>query len=171
MGLKRSLIKYLAENGFTIQGLSMHVTCKVEKFKEGQKTPYEVLESHHNKFLVTGMNELFHLVIGSSANHFSEAKSEIGVGTDATAEDEVQTDLIGTPSYKAMDTGFPTHAVDKQAIFKSIFGISDGNQSWQEFVIKQTDSSVCLVRIVADKGTKSSGETWTVTITCILANP
>jgi len=173
MNLKRSVVRYLAENGFPIQGLSMHITLKVEKFKEGQSTPYSVLESHHNKFLVEGMNHLWELAVGVASAHWDEANARIGVGDGNDTDDEALTGLQGTnKSYHAMDTGFPTHATDKQAVFKAIFATDEGNQSWQEFTVDNGGTSgMDLLRIVADKGTKSSGETWTVTITAILANP
>jgi len=81
-------------------------------------------------------------------------------------EDPTQTDLqaVTNKTYKAMDTGYPTSGTDQKATFKATFGSEDANYSWQEFVIKNSTSLICLNRKVSNQGTKVSGQTWTLTV-------
>ena len=131
--------------------------------------PYEVIEHENNCLLNSGIDELWHLVDGTSANHFSEAKATIGVGDSDTAAAATQTDLQAETNkdYHAMESGFPTHTT--QAItFKSSFGSGHAEYAWKEWVVKQADSAVCLNRKVDSLGTKSSG-TWTLEVTITLS--
>jgi hypothetical protein len=131
--------------------------------------PYEVIRKPKNCLLNSGIDELWHLVTGDSANHFSNAKALIGVGDSATAAVATQTDLQAATNkdYHAMETGFPTHTA--QAItFKASFGAGHAEYVWAEWVVKQGDSAVCLNRKVDALGTKSSG-TWTLEVTITLS--
>jgi hypothetical protein len=68
-----------------------------------------------------------------------------------------------------MDTGYPTSGTGQQAVFKATFGPDDANYSWNEFVIKNATSGVCLNRKVSNQGTKASGQTWVITVTLSLS--
>lgn len=172
MKLARRVMIWLAEHGFLISGLNMRAIIRIEKYREGEKVPYTVLTTHHNKFLITGMNQIWHLVVHSSVAHYEETEARVGTGTDATAEDEAQTGLIANPVYKGMDAGYPVHTTNKTCVFKGTFGAADANQLWTEFVVDNgAISGISLVRIVSNKGTKVVGETWILQITCALANP
>jgi hypothetical protein len=132
--------------------------------------PYEVIEHEGNCLLNSGIDELWHLVTGASANHFSEAKAQIGVGDSATAANPAtQTDLQAATNkdYHGMEASYPTHTT--QAItFKASFGSGHAEYAWNEWVVKQSDSAVCLNRKVDALGTKSSG-TWTLEVTITLS--
>lgn len=133
--------------------------------------PYEVIEGEHNCLLNTGIDEMWDLITGvvSGATHiFDNAAATIGVGSDATAADATQTDLIdATPTYKAMEAGYPTSTTQK-ATFKSAFGSGDANEAWNEWVVKQATSAKCLNRKVESLGTKSTG-TWTLEVDLTLS--
>ena len=119
-----------------------------------------------NLLLVTGINEIWNLVAGASANVFNEANSLIGVGSTDTAAVDSQTDLLAASdkTYKAMSSGYPTVGTNEKIVFRAVFGEADANYNWREFVIKHDVSDICLNRLVSNQGTKASGQVWTVTL-------
>ncbi len=135
-----------------------------EKFQ-----PYEVIEGEGNCLLNSGINEMWDLIIGEAANHFNNANSRIGVGDSNTAADPTDTDLKAAvnKTYKGMETGYPTSTTQK-ATFKSSFGDAEANYTWNEWVVKQATSAICLNRKVENLGTKSSG-TWTLEVSITLS--
>jgi hypothetical protein len=131
--------------------------------------PYEVISGEGNCLLNSGIDELWDLVCGDSANHFNNAGAQIGVGDSSTAASATQTDLQAATNktYKGMDTGYPTSTTQK-ATFKASFGASDANYTWNEWVVKQSTSGKCLNRKVDSLGTKTGG-TWTLQVDITLA--
>ncbi len=129
--------------------------------------PYEVIEGEGNCLLNTGIDEIWDLVTGavSGASHiFDNAAAQIGVGDSNTAADATQTDLQAATNktYKGMESGYPT-STSQKATFKASFGPSEANYAWEEWVVKQSTSSICLNRKVESLGTKSTG-TWTLEV-------
>jgi len=129
--------------------------------------PYEVIEGEGNCLLNTGIDEIWDLVTGavSGASHiFDNAAAQIGVGDSTTAADATQTDLQAATNktYKGMESGYPT-STSQKATFKASFGSSEANYAWEEWVVKQSTSSICLNRKVESLGTKSTG-TWTLEV-------
>lgn len=161
--------------------ISWHARYRLSKYREditryrGREaefhrlfTPYEVIEGEGNCLLNTGIDEMWDLIIGDSANHFSNAKAQIGVGDSSTAAVATQTDLLGdSKTYKGMETGYPTSTTQK-ATFKSSFGPTDANYAWEEWVVKHSDSAKCLNRKVDAMGTKNGG-TWTLEVSITLS--
>lgn len=142
---------------------------RVEKYRQGAVKPYEVIECT-NVFLSSGINELWSLVIGDSANHFDNTNARIGIGSDkSTTPVNTQTDLQGaSKTYKAIETGYPTTPKYREVKFKSSFGSSDANYEWGELVVKNNISGISFNRTTnngAGWGTKGSGETWNVIVT------
>lgn len=137
-------------------------------FHDGFK-PYEVIEGEGNCLLNVGIDEMWDLIVGDSANHFNNASAQIGVGDSNTAANATQTDLQASTNktYKGMETGYPTSTTQK-ATFKASFGASDANYTWNEWVVKQSTSGKCLNRKVDALGTKSSG-TWTLEVSITLS--
>jgi hypothetical protein len=131
--------------------------------------PYEVIEGEGNCLLNTGIDEMWDLIVGDSANHFNNASAQIGVGDSNTAANATQTDLQASTNktYKGMETGYPTSTTQK-VTFKASFGASDANYTWNEWVVKQSTSGKCLNRKVDALGTKSSG-TWTLEVSITLS--
>jgi hypothetical protein len=132
-------------------------------------TPYNVIEGEGNCLLNTGIYEMWDLMVGDSANHFNNASAQVGVGDSNTAAAASQTDLQAATNktYKGMDSGYPTSTTQK-ATFKSSFGASDANYTWNEWVVKQATSAKCLNRKVDSMGTKSGG-TWTLEVSITLS--
>ncbi len=129
--------------------------------------PYEVIEGEGNCLLNTGIDEIWDLVTGavSGASHiFDNAAAQIGVGDSSTAADATQTDLQAATNktYKGMESGYPT-STSQKATFKASFGSSEANYAWEEWVVKQSTSAICLNRKVESLGTKSTG-TWTLEV-------
>jgi hypothetical protein len=131
--------------------------------------PYEVINGEGNCLLNSGIDEIWDLICGDSANHFNNAGAQIGVGDSNTAASATQTDLQAATNktYKGMDSGYPTSTTQK-ATFKASFGGSDANYTWNEWVVKQSTSSKCLNRKVESLGVKTGG-TWTLQVDITLA--
>lgn len=135
-------------------------------------TPYEVIEGEGNCLLNSGIDEIWDLVTGvsSGADHiFDNAHAQIGVGDSDTAADATQTDLqaASNKTYKGMESSYPT-STSQKATFKASFGDSEANYAWNEWVVKQSTSAICLNRKVENLGTKSSG-TWTLEVDITLS--
>lgn len=133
--------------------------------------PYDTIPIEHNCLLNTGIDEMWDLVTGavSGASHiYDNAAAQIGVGNSDTAAQATDTDLIGaSKTYKAMEAGFPT-STSQKVTFKSSFGSGDANYAWEEWVVKQSTSTICLNRKVESLGTKSTG-TWTLEVDITLS--
>ena len=150
-----------------IERIKWQTHYRVEKWRDNVLR--EIVEFDHNCLLNSGMAELWALFIGGSANHFTEAKTTIGVGNSTTAAIASQTDLQGgSKTYIAMTAGYPAVSVG-QITFRASFGTSNANYEWTEFVIKQSDSAICLNRKVNDIGLKTSSDTWIVDIKVTLS--
>jgi hypothetical protein len=71
----------------------------IEPYRDSEKdfhrlfTPYAVIEGEGNCLLNSGVDEMWDLIVGDSANHFNNAGATIGVGDSATAAAATQTDL------------------------------------------------------------------------------
>jgi len=103
-------------------------------------------------------------------NVFNSTYAQIGVGDGTTAEDALQSDLVGVnTAYVGMDSGYPS--VSGQTVnFRATFDGATGNFTWNEFTVKHSGTAINLNRKVdTTKGTKASGETWTITISITLS--
>ena len=131
---------------------------------------YDVTEAE-NIFLTTGINEIWKLVTGQSANTYTNAQAQIGIGDSATAAAAGQTDLQAATNktYKAMAASYPSVPSAGAVQFQAVFASADANYVWNEFVVRQLTSLVCIDRGVSSMGTKASGTTWTVTVTLSIA--
>jgi len=131
--------------------------------------PYEIIEREGNVLLNTGIDEIWDLVTGASSDYFNNTNAQVGVGDSSTAASPSQTDLqaASNKTYKAMESGYPTSTTQK-VTFKSSFGSSEANYAWNEWVVKQSSSAVCLNRKAENLGTKSSG-TWTLEVDITLS--
>lgn len=120
----------------------------------------------HNIFLTAGINELWKLFTGQSANTFTNAQAQIGIGDSSTAATAGQTDLQAATNktYVAMNGSFPTVPSAGAVQFQASFTSGQANYVWNEFVLKHGTSGICFDRGVASLGTKTTG-TWTITLT------
>ncbi|MDA8324978.1 MAG: hypothetical protein M0033_02040 [Nitrospiraceae bacterium] len=150
---------------------------RVEKFAEGAHPetgrPYEVIEAE-NLGLTSGINEILKLATGQGGTTFTNSNAQIGIGDSTTAPAAGQTDLQAATNktYKPMNAGYPTAPSGGQVQFQATFGSTDANYAWNEFVIKNVTSGICLNRSTnggAGFGTKVSGTTWTATTTITIS--
>jgi hypothetical protein len=155
----------------------MKASWKIEKYGPGEKeaglSPYEVDEWEYNLLLNEGINELWTLVCAATGTRFDNTNAYLGVGDSNTAASATQTGLQAAVNklYKGMEAGFPTYGTSQQAAWKSSFGSAEANFAWNEFTVANgnSDSADNLNRKVESKGTKSSGDTWDLTLTITLS--
>jgi len=141
---------------------------EIHKYMEGESKPYEISKFGQNVALDTGKAEILDLILGTSLNHF-DATTQIGVGDAAMAEASGQTDLmaITNKAYSTV-TSAPTRVTTTTAndtlSAVATFAAGVAEWDWNEFVIRQGTSLVCLNRKAVAQGTKGAGQTWTITL-------
>jgi len=122
---------------------------------------------HNNVGLQEGIREVIDIIIGAGGTTlFGSAQAYLGVGTSTTGEGSTQTGLIcPSPVYVAMDSTYPQRSLDT-AEWRATFGDGVAQFSWQEFTVANGNSNAAknLNRKVADKGTKTAGESWTLSL-------
>jgi hypothetical protein len=120
-----------------------------------------------NVALNEGLGELIDIICGlGTPTKWDNTNARLGVGDSSTAESATQTGLLGTnKAFKAMDNGYPQRS-GQTAEWRSTFGGTDANFAWNEFTVVNAadDSGKNLNRKVENKGTKSSGEVWTLSL-------
>jgi hypothetical protein len=109
-------------------------------------------------------------LIGEAITHFGNANAYLGVGDDATAFANTQTDLQGANKYRvAVDVGYPTRST-RTLTWKATVDGDHGNWNWlEEGVFNASSAGDMFCREVEDLGTKGSGSVWVLTITGTLA--
>lgn len=154
------------------------VTCTekltVTKYKNEQdrkdNKPYEVVEEvceKGNCALNAGMTLMWQIIAGLSVATYASDNAELGIGSDNTAADPTQTDLLADGTWKAMEADYPS--VTNQTItFRAEFGINDANFHWWEYGVRNANN-VLMNRIVSDKGTKLVGEVWLAELSITLS--
>lgn len=137
---------------------------RVDKFS-AEGVFIESVEAH-NIFLTVGINEIWSLVTGRSTNTFSATTATIGIGDSAAAAAAGQVDLMATTntSYMSMSAGYPTAPSAGTVQFQSVFGSTNANFVWNEFVIRHAGNLICIDRGVQFLGTKVAGTKWTATV-------
>lgn len=150
--------------------------------------PYEVLEGSGNVLLYGGASVLWdRLTEGSpTIGVLDSTNAVIGVGTSATAAAATQTNLQAADDasnryYKTV-AAQPTHtdgttSAAATCTFSSSFGTSVANFAWAEFVIGRGTQGAggtavlarALNRRVFAFGTKTSSDTWTLTVALTIA--
>jgi hypothetical protein len=125
-----------------------------------------------NLALNEGIQLLLEIISGidTTSNKWDNTHAYLGVGDSNTTASATQTGLQGTnKTFKGMDTGYPQRS-NQTLEWRATYGTTEGNHSWQEFTVVNAsdDTGKNLNRKVEDKGTKASGETWTLSlkITC-----
>ena len=149
--------------------LKMRGHLRIDKYDE--RGVFTGFIEDENIFLTLGLNEMWKLITGQSANTFTTAQAQIGIGDSATAAVVSQTDLQAATNktYVAMDGGYPAVPSAGAIQFRSTFGAAAANYVWSEFVLKHLTSAICLDRATGAWGTKASGTTWVATLTATIA--
>lgn len=106
-------------------------------------------------------------LVGEAFTAFNAANSYIGVGDSSTAFAATQTDLVASTNKlrKAMESAYPTRSTNVLT-FRSLFGTSEANFAWNEWgVFNAAASGTLLNRKVESLGTKTSAQSWQLTVT------
>lgn len=107
------------------------------------------------------------LAAGAGGTAFNNANSYIGVGDSVTAHAFTQTDLQAASNKlrKAMDATYPQVAANVLT-FRSTFSTAEANFAWQEWgVFNASAAGTMMNRKVESLGTKTSSQTWQITVT------
>jgi len=122
-----------------------------------------------NVMLNEGIDDILQdKLLGSAGTSFSTGAARVGVGNSSTAASASQTGLQATgggtvSTFAAMDSGFPATTAAQRVDFKGTFTSAVGNHLWIEFTVDNgSGANINLNRSVSDKGTKASGEQWTL---------
>ena len=121
-----------------------------------------------NLMMNAGINLMLTLLAGGAGTVYSNANSYLGVGDSSTAAAATQTTLqaVTNKAYAAMNSGYPTYGTSQQIVFQSNFGSSVANYAWNEMaVFNGNGTGTMLDRLVSSQGTKTSGQTWQLTLT------
>ena len=111
------------------------------------------------------------ITAGAGGTAFNNANSYIGVGDSTTAFSAGHTDLQAATNKfrKAMDATYPQVAANVQT-FRSTFATGDANFAWQEWgVFNASSGGTMMNRKVESLGTKTSAQSWQVTVTITYA--
>jgi hypothetical protein len=128
---------------------------------------------HGNCLLNEGIQYLLDIIIGveGSPTLWDAANARVGVGDDTTAASASQTDLIAASNktYASMDSTYPQRS-GQTIIFRGTYGDGQAEYSWEEYVVDNgAVSGKTLNRKVESKGTKGSGESWSLTVEITLS--
>lgn len=138
----------------------------LEKRHIWESEPYAVETFEGNLLLNEGITHLLTLGIGGAGTAYGNATAYIGVGDSSTAAAATQTGLqaASNKAWAAMEATYP-QVSNQSIIFRSVFGDGTAEFAWNEFSVGNSndDSGENLNRKVVAKGTKSPGESWTLT--------
>ena len=125
-----------------------------------------------NVALNEGLQELIDIICGlGTPTKWDNSNARLGVGNSNTAADPSQMGLQGaTKTFKAMDATYPQRS-NQTAEWRATFGSDEGNHAWEEFTVVNSadDTGKNLNRKVESKGTKSSGESWSLSLKITLS--
>lgn len=148
---------------------------------DAEKSLYDTLEIDGNLLLYGGASCIWEALKGATRTGnqlpFDNTNAYLGVGDSSTAEALTQTDLVAATNKirKGQDSTYPTHTDGttngaQSIVYKSTFGTSEANWVWNEWgLFNASSGGRMLNRKVEGLGTKSSGTTWTLTVTLSLA--
>lgn len=176
MNLQENAIGRESVNAMAMAGImdkgKWNASWKLEKFADDAavkaNTPFAVSAFDSNILVNAGINAMLTLLAGGGGTAFNNANAYLGVGDSTTAAAASQTDLQAATNKlrKAMNGSYPTYGTSQQIVFQSDFGSTDANFAWEEFaVFNASTAGTMLNRKVSAQGTKTSGQTWRLTLT------
>lgn len=155
-----------------------HVEYWVHKYRADSDIPYEILHESGNMLVYGGSSALWeYLIDGAGATTpFNNTNAFLGVGNGNTPALATHTDLQGVSTHReAMDATFPTHtdgtgtSANAQCTWKSTYETGDANFAWLEWgIFNASTAGRMLNRKVTSLGTKTSADTWSLTVTITL---
>jgi len=116
-------------------------------------------------------NIIWPAVAGGTYTAMNNTNARLGVGDSNTAAAASQTDLQAATNktYQAMDVIFPTQGTSQLITFRASGGSGSANYHWQEYISDNGTSGHAMNRLVSDQGTKTSGQSWQLTLTVTLS--
>lgn len=125
-------------------------------------------EFENNIALNEGLQELIDIICGlGTPTKWDNSNARLGVGDSNAAENASQTGLQAASNkfWKAMDATYPQRS-EQTAEWRATFATDEAIFAWEEFTVVNAsdDTGKNLNRKIASKGTKSSGETWTLSL-------
>lgn len=133
--------------------------------------PSEIRVSR-NILVNTGLTDIGNgLISAGLATPYTNGNANIGVGDSSTAAAVSQTDLqaASNKTRQAMDVSYPTVA-NGVYTFRSTFATGSANYAWQEWAVFNASSTGRMLnRAVASLGTKTSAQSWQLTVTITIA--
>lgn len=124
-----------------------------------------------NALVNEGINEMWTVLCSATGAEWDNTNANLIVGTGSGAEDPGDTEATFTAGVKkGMEASFPTYGTSQKATWKSSYGSGDANQAWNEFgVLNAATSGKLMNRKVSAQGTKTSGQTWELTLEITLS--
>ena len=113
-----------------------------------------------------GRDYIAQALVGEAFTAFNNANARIGVGDSTTAFAAAQTDLQAPANKlrKAVDATYPQRAANVLT-FRATFGTAEANFAWNEWgVFNAAAAGQMLNRKVEPLGTKTSAQTWQLTV-------
>jgi len=155
-------------------------TGQIERDLRAGKRLQEAIEDYEKFYIGTeefegnialneGLQELIRLIAGTgdTPTAWNNANAYLGVGDSNAAENATQTGLQAATNktWKAMDATYPQRT-NQTCDWRATFGSGDANYTWEEYTVVNAadDTGVNLNRKISSKGTKASGETWTLSL-------
>jgi len=144
----------------------------IEKRRVTEPTPYAIETFEGNLLLNEGITNLLTLGMGGAGTDYGNTNAYIVVGDSSTAAAATQTGLqaASNKAWAAMEATYP-QVSNQSIIFRSVFDDGEAEFAWNEFSVGNSndDSGQNLNRKVEAKGTKTAGESWTITCTITLS--
>jgi hypothetical protein len=133
--------------------------------------PFEVVKFKGNCLCNEGINEFITLGCGTGATKYDNTNANLIVGTGSGAAQATDTEATFTAGVKkGMMAGYPTYGTSQKMTFKASYGSGDANQAWNEFgILNAASAGKLLNRKVSAQGTKTSGQTWELTLEITLS--
>lgn len=171
----------------THEAVVWHARWKIERYSgdwagddivAGLAPLLDVLEGDGNLLMYGGSSALWERLIGTGVTAFDNSNAYLGVGDSNTAASATQTDLQASSNKlrKAMDATYPQHTdgtgstTNATITFRSTFASGDANFAWEEWALFNASSSGRMLnRKAVSMGTKTSAQTWTLTVTLVVA--
>jgi hypothetical protein len=119
----------------------------------------------------TGAILLAQSVMNDSATFLNNTNSHLGVGDSNTAFSASQTDLLAATNKlrKSMEASYPQRS-SGALTFRSLFSTAQANFAWAEWaVFNASTSGTMFSRKVEALGTKTSAQSWQLTVTLTVA--
>lgn len=121
----------------------------------------------------SGRDLLAQMIAGEATTPFNNANSYLGVGDSSTAFSAAQTDLIAATNKfrKGMEASYPQRAANVLT-YRALFATSEANFAWEEWALfNDPTAGTMLCRKVESLGTKTSAQSWQLTVDITVNNP